>query len=905
MILTCNQLRYTRECVASIQQHTPEPHEILFVDNGSTDGTVAWLERQAREHSHYRLITNPTNLGFSKGCNQGIAASRGEFVLLLNNDVVVTPGWLSGMLECLQREPEAGFVGPMTNAISGPQRVPGADYESTRAGLDEYAVAFRERHRGRRLPLRRIVGFCMLFRSALVNQVGWLDERFGSGNFEDDDWCLRAALMGMKNVVAGQVFVHHYGSRTFAGNRVSFAGVMTGNRRRFVEKWRSVSAATPLGARLHALQAEERAADLHAGARRRRRSSSWCAAWSARPATARSITRWCASSSTRRSTRKRWTCCGACPRIATIRSRSRWRAAAWKRWIAPTRPRRPPTSCSRATLAPRRGSISRAWSPTSEAMPTMAAEWCRRAAEADPGFGEAVRNLGVLEWVAGRTAAALDLLERSFVLDPGNSDAATAYHAAVTAEQAWERASRIFAEARALRPLDRRVCFFLIDTLIRQARHADAMEIIEEAMLAFGIDDAFLAAALDVRSKIGPLERHPTAMGRGVSLCMIVRNEERYLARCLASLKPVVAEMVVVDTGSTDRTRGIATAFGAKVFEHPWTGDFSEARNAALSRASRDTILLMDADEVLAAQDHEAFAALAGKRGGKPGAWSFVTRNYVVPVNNAGWTPNDGSYPQEEAGSGWIPSAKVRLFPNRESLRFSGAVHERVEPSLAGIPVKEARIPVHHYGKLDERDDLKKGEVYHELGRKKLEELGDDVTAISELAIQSRVLGRYDEAVTLWRRVVALRPDLAIAWFNMGSALLELDRFDEALSASRKALELNPDQKEIAYNCALAELYAGDTARSIALLEELTRRTPDYPVAQAMLAASLSCAGRTEEAAPRFAALREQGFGLSDYLAVLVRKLGAAGHDDFGQCIADAAREGSVAMSTRIDEERF
>ena len=145
VILTFNQLEFTQKCVQSIQRHTPEKHELIFVDNGSTDGTKKWLRRQIKENHNYRFIENKTNLGFAKGCNQGIAAARGEYLLLLNNDVVVTSNWLSGMRECLNRNPNIGIVGPMTNQISGIQKIPGAPYPSI-DHLDEFARQFRDRN---------------------------------------------------------------------------------------------------------------------------------------------------------------------------------------------------------------------------------------------------------------------------------------------------------------------------------------------------------------------------------------------------------------------------------------------------------------------------------------------------------------------------------------------------------------------------------------------------------------------------------------------------------------------------------------------------------------------------------------------------------------------------------------
>ena len=169
IILTFNQLKYTKECVESIRKHTPEPHEIIFVDNGSTDVTGKWLKKLVENNSNYRLIANKKNLGFSKGCNQGIEASTGEYILLLNNDVVVTENWLAGMLECIKSAPDIGIVGPMTNNISGPQQVPAVGYSSV-DGLSEYAMAFRQKNRHRRIACRRIVGFCMLFNRRLIEE---------------------------------------------------------------------------------------------------------------------------------------------------------------------------------------------------------------------------------------------------------------------------------------------------------------------------------------------------------------------------------------------------------------------------------------------------------------------------------------------------------------------------------------------------------------------------------------------------------------------------------------------------------------------------------------------------------------------------------------------------------------
>src|SRR5439155_18149252 len=100
IIITCNELEYTRQCVDSIQRYTEDPYELIFVDNGSTDGTGEFL----RSLANTKIITNKTNRGFPAAANQGIRAANGKQILLLNNDTLVTPGWLRRLLQALHND---------------------------------------------------------------------------------------------------------------------------------------------------------------------------------------------------------------------------------------------------------------------------------------------------------------------------------------------------------------------------------------------------------------------------------------------------------------------------------------------------------------------------------------------------------------------------------------------------------------------------------------------------------------------------------------------------------------------------------------------------------------------------------------------------------------------------------
>ena len=222
-----NRADLTEACLDSLARHAEAPLEITVVDNGSTDSTPQLLADR-----DLRVITNATNLGFPKAVNQGIAASTGEFVCVLNNDTEVTPGWLREMLASLEVA-GTGLVGPRSNRISGWQEV------STAPGMDDidaahrWAAAWSEARSGRSWLVARLVGFCLLGRRATFEQVGAFDESFGIGNFEDDELCARVRRAGLALRVADGSVVLHHGGATFEALGVDYDAVLARAARGF------------------------------------------------------------------------------------------------------------------------------------------------------------------------------------------------------------------------------------------------------------------------------------------------------------------------------------------------------------------------------------------------------------------------------------------------------------------------------------------------------------------------------------------------------------------------------------------------------------------------------------------------------------------------------------------------
>lgn len=237
IILTYNQLEYTKKCVDSIIKFTPEKHELIFVDNASTDGSMKYLEGLQTKYKNVKLIKNETNLGFPKAVNQGIKAAEGDYVLIANNDIHVTEGWLSSLTSKIELKNEYGIAGPISNKVSGFQIDKNAKYE-TDAQMIKYAQSLRKTNKDKFFEFPRVAFLCTLIKKEVIDKVGGLDERFTPGNYEDDDYCLRAQKAGYKTLIVQDSFVHHYGSKSFTADGMQkYAERLRVNRDIFVDKW--------------------------------------------------------------------------------------------------------------------------------------------------------------------------------------------------------------------------------------------------------------------------------------------------------------------------------------------------------------------------------------------------------------------------------------------------------------------------------------------------------------------------------------------------------------------------------------------------------------------------------------------------------------------------------------------
>ena len=334
-----------------------------------------------------------------------------------------------------------------------------------------------------------------------------------------------------------------------------------------------------------------------------------------------------------------------------------------------------------------------------------------------------------------------------------------------------------------------------------------------------------------------------------LSLAVIVKNEAESLAALLDNHRTLYDEAVVVDTGSTDGSADCARALGARVFSHPWTDDFSAARNAALGRCRGRWVLVLDCDEWIEPSDFSAMKRLVRIAG--PQAFVLPQWNYTDQSGAPDFLPLDPqSGPRPKGAAGYIPALSIRLFPNLRRLRYQGRIHETLEPVVErwGIPLSLTGIPVHHLGHLQgESGHLRRRELYGRLLRAAIREKPLDPKIRGELAIQLIAEGQPDLAEKLLERTVADAPggpESHKARLNLGRLLLARGESSAALMQFETAVRERPDWGGCWVDAARVNAQLGNRTRAAEFICEGRRLFPKNMALLALEAQVLAPSGR-------------------------------------------------------------
>jgi GT2 family glycosyltransferase/tetratricopeptide (TPR) repeat protein len=692
IILCCNELDYTELCLQSVLRHTRAPYELILVNNGSSDGTAAYLESLRAKPGPVlvEVIHNAENVGFPKGCNQGLKHAQGRFLVFLNNDTIVTPGWLEGLITwAVHDNLRVGLVGPTSNYCPPPQHVPlgYADAPS----LQAFAARRRRDFAGKALQVERLTGFCLLARREVLEDIGSFDERYGAGFFDDDDLCVRACRAGFHLLVAQGVYIHHFGSRTFAGQGIDCAEQLQNNFDRFVDKWGPEQGA---GYKL--------------------------------------------------------------PELAAARM--------------------PP-----ATV----------WPPL-----------------------------------------------EAFRVPADSSDEG----------------------------------------------HADPALVAPTAIV----------------------ESSANGQRRSCSLCMIVKNEAENLPHSLGSAADLFDDIVVVDTGSTDRTKEVATQLGARVFDFAWCDSFSAARNESIRHATGEYIFWLDGDDHLDEANRQKLRVLL----------EGLTEENVAYSMKCLCLPDARSHASTQVDH-------MRLFRNHPQIRWQYRVHEQILPAIraSGGEVRFADVIIHHSGYID--NALRQKKLERDLRLLRLEEAEHpaDPFTLFNLGAITQELGRHVEAIPLLRQSLARsQPSDSIVrklYALLSTCHRALNQRPEALQACTEGRQHYPDDIELLFQEGILRREEGDLERAAACFERLLSVQP--PPHFASIDAGLQgykgrhnlglvyqLQGRLAEAEAQWQAALAEPLGfLPSLLELAALYLSQSRWLEFDQMLALLAADPEAALETEVLRARW
>ncbi|HEY1249620.1 MAG TPA: glycosyltransferase [Thermoanaerobaculia bacterium] len=247
VVVTYGGLELTKACLDSLLHAETWPRlEVLVVDNaaGEGDGTPEYLRGLALSDPRVRCILNPENRGFAAANNQGVREARGEVIVLLNNDTVVPPGLMGRLAAHLRRDRTIGLLCPTTNFCGNEARVEPDYMDSAASGgvplaaMSAFAAKRGREHRGRIFDIGVAAMYCVAMRKSVSDQIGPLDEAYGVGMFEDDDFAVRMREAGYRVVCAEDAYVHHVGQGAFRKlSPAEYDALWKKNQAYFEKKW--------------------------------------------------------------------------------------------------------------------------------------------------------------------------------------------------------------------------------------------------------------------------------------------------------------------------------------------------------------------------------------------------------------------------------------------------------------------------------------------------------------------------------------------------------------------------------------------------------------------------------------------------------------------------------------------
>lgn len=701
-----NGLPVLIRCLESVFKYAHE-HEIIIVDDGSTDGSVGWIKNLCTTRDDILGLFHDKNLGFAEACNTGISAATGEYIVLLNNDTVVTPGWLNSMANTFANAKKEfhlekiGAVGPLSNYVGGAQFIKYDKY--TLDQLPGAAVTFREENKNSMEITGFLSGFCMMISNKCLTDVGSFDTRFKTGFFEDNDFAYRCILKNWSLVIDQSTFIHHEGSQTINKLQVDPKNLLLSNQLKFFEKY------YPEGKQKIVLISRMKNEEKNLPGFLQYNAD-------------------------------------VVDEIIILSDRSTDQTAE----LAQAHEKVTEVIINdeefdeirdRALLYDAAGAHGADWIislDADERLPeTFTYGYAHKLAKPyDPQILGYMFNFRTF-WNSDeyyRADGTFGKIRgcRFFRYIPGSRPHSTGHKGL----HCTHSPLLSFFNIRLLRtPIEH---YGYVDEKDRFKKYAYYTKIDPDPDLIKTSPDGYK----HIISKSIALKKYNPRNTLG--LVMIVKNESQALFAFLTQMYVYFDQIVIVDTGSRDNTAHVCSLFNVDYYRHRWQDSFSEARNFAKSKCTTRWILSMDPDETI---DLNNIPILFDMIDEDIDGWLFRVKNLQ----------KDNSV---------ILSDNCRLFLNIPEFEWSWRCHENLAPSITKHKLKILTAPfdINHFGFLKTgRSYNYKLKFYGRLLRKQIKEFPHEPLGYFHYAFHLFEEGREAKGLKLLKKACSLKPEFFLA----------------------------------------------------------------------------------------------------------------------------------------------
>lgn len=759
LVAVChNHLDVTKKFVESVMSELDSNYELHLLDNGSSDDT--WEYLCSLNNKDNRSENKPLVLAYKSDINKGFAGGNNEIlrillkieqakptytnIILINNDTLITKKAIEELVKGCNSSQEIGATGPLSNNVGGIQLAKRfykiADNEYKKVADNETLKANNVLEAG------MLVGFCLCLKTKVVKEIGLLDEQFGFGMWEDNDYCLRIRNAGYKLAIVNNSFVYHYGSQTiqdfganelFEENRIKFLNkYKTSKYQKIVALCRVKNGGEIFRKCLlkvssmvdEVLVFDDNSTDNTADIAKKFANVVYY--------------------------KSEWTTLDEARDRQWMLEKAREMKADWC-WIF-DHDEMPSDRLARDL----RYIIENA-SPEKDLLCFKRDEYWDNDKQ--------VRVDGV--WGTFWQGRLFRLRKQFAVISnatKGDANFHCSAHGPIPIQcieylpyTIWhygnmtvqERLRKYLWYTKSDKVKNLKLVMgtyqkYYMDLYAQDAVNKGEINNIEEYQLK--PTDAYRHIVSPLGQKLIP-KQEPK-----IALSMIVKNEAKYIRKCLESVKGLVDEIVIVDTGSTDSTKAICKQYTNNIYDFKWNDNFSDARNFALSKVSKNCnwILRLDGDEVVPQQSIMQIYNAVDNDEADVFIFPIINILQLKPLKH-------------------VLSKTARLFKNIEGIKYNGIVHEEIDDSVRelGLKVSNFNGNILHYGYLKNKDTLgDKFKFYERLALKEIEKDPNNFKPYYTLAAHYCYLKDYDKAIAMYEKALAINDKSYMIWHDYGVA---------------------------------------------------------------------------------------------------------------------------------------